>query len=91
MPDHPSGPTMRQKIFSMDLAVETVSLYLLCCAVTDAGGAITVDTLADKWNGDQLSLELELKRLEQRNIICKRAGEGQTFPIYQLVDEKRWS
>jgi predicted transcriptional regulator len=91
MPDHPAGPAMRQKIFSMDLAVETVSLYLLCCAVTDAGAAITRDTLADKWNGDRDSLEQELRRLEQRNIISRKEGEGQPSPLYQMVDEARWS
>lgn len=89
MSDHFSGPTMRQKIFSMNLDVETVSLYLLCCAVADAGAAITVEALADKWNGDQLGLKRELRRLEQKNIICKT--EGETSLSYQIVDEDQWS
>jgi predicted transcriptional regulator len=89
MPDHFAGPTMRQKIFSMDLDVETVSLYLLCCAVADTGAAITVEALAGKWNGDQIALERELRRLEQKNIICKI--KGKTAPFYQMLDEDQWS
>ena len=42
------GPAMSQKIFSMNLGVETVSLYLLCCAVADAG-ALARGT--DPWEG----------------------------------------
>lgn len=91
MPDHPAGPAMRQRIFSMELDVETVSVYLLCCALADAGATITVDTLADKWNGDQASLERELKRLEQRKIIIQTDGEGQSAPIFRMVDEKHWT
>ncbi len=89
MLDHPSGPTMRQRIFSMNLDVETVSLYLLCCAVADTGTAITVEALADKWNGDQASLAHELKRLEQKNII--RRIQGEVAPVYQIMDENQWS
>ena len=63
------GPAMRQKIFSMNLGVETVSLYLLCCAVADAGAAITRTTLEGKWNGNRTTLEQELRRLESRNIL----------------------
>jgi len=91
MPDHITGPTMRQKIFSLNLDVETVSLYLLCCAIADAGAAVTVEALADKWNGDQVSLKRELKRLEQKNIICKKQAEAGTPAQYQMVDDDQWS
>lgn len=90
MPEPIVGPTMRQKIFSLNLDVETVSLYLLCCAVADAGAAVTVEALADKWNGDQVSLKRELKRLEQKNIICKKQAEAAPAQ-YQLVDDDQWS
>ena len=91
MPEPITGPTMRQKIFSLNLDVETVSLYLLCCAVADAGAAVTVEALADKWNGDQVSLKRELKRLEQKNIICKKQAEAETPAHYQMVDDNQWS
>ncbi|GAB6907856.1 conserved hypothetical protein [Desulfosarcina cetonica] len=83
-------PAMRQKIFSMGLAVETVSLYLLCCALVDAGMPITLDALAEKWNESIGLLDRELKRLVERNIIQKRAGDDPAAVVYQLVDEKNW-
>lgn len=87
---NPGGPSINQKIFSMNLGVETVSLYLLCCAVADAGAALTQTTLAHKWNGDQTSLESELTRLEEFNILCRIDQEGQQEPTYQIMDEKNW-
>jgi hypothetical protein len=85
-----AGPIMSQKIFSMNLGVETVSLYLLCCAVTDAGAAITRTTLQEKWNSPRTSLEQELGRLEGRNILSRDHTPVQGEPVYRLVDEKQW-
>ena len=84
------GPTMRQKIFSMNLGVETVSLYLLCCAVADAGAAITRATLEGKWNGNRATLEQELRRLASRNILNSEGDDSQGEPVYRMVDEKKW-
>lgn len=84
------GRTMNQKIFSMNLGVETVSLYLLCCAVADAGAPITPTTLRDKWNGDRHSLERELMVLEERNILCREETEIKGAAAYRIVDEKKW-
>ena len=81
---------MSQKIFSMNLGVETVSLYLLCCAVADAGAAITRTTLQDKWTGDRTALERELRRMEERNILCRDDAEAQGDSVYRMVEEKRW-
>jgi hypothetical protein len=81
---------MNQKIFSMSLGVETVSLYLLCCAVADAGAAITPTILMDKWNGDRSALERELLNLEKRNILCRADAEVKNDPVYRIVDEKKW-
>jgi len=83
-------PAMSQKIFSMELGVETVSLYLLCCAVADAGAAITRSTLQEKWNGNRTALERELRRLEDRNILSSDDEEAQGETVYRMVDEKRW-
>ena len=84
------GPAMSQKIFSMNLSVETVSLYLLCCAVADTGTAITGTTLQDKWNGSRSGLEQELRRLEEKNILCRGDVKSEEDPVYQMVDEKKW-
>ena len=85
-----SGPAMSQKIFSMSLDVEAVSLYLLCCAVADRGTAITQTTLQDKWNGSPSALENELIRLQKKNILRRVEDETGGEPVYQMVDEKKW-
>ncbi|MCB2147431.1 MAG: hypothetical protein KQI81_13225 [Deltaproteobacteria bacterium] len=90
MNPHSAIPAMSQKIFSMKLGVETVSLYLLCCAVADAGAAITRSTLQEKWNGNRTALERELHRLEDRNILSGDNEEAQGETVYRMVDEKRW-
>jgi hypothetical protein len=83
-------PAMNQKIFSIDLKVETVSLYLLCCALADAGATVTTAALMDKWNDSRKALERELERLERRNIICSdNSGKGRVS-VYRMTDEKRW-
>ena len=84
------APAMSQKIFSMKLGVETVSLYLLCCAVADAGAAITRSTLQEKWNGNKTALERELRRLEDRNILSSDDEEVHGERVYRMVEEKRW-
>lgn len=90
MNSHPGGSAMSQKIFSMNLGVETVSLYLLCCAVADAGAAITQTTLQEKWNGDRNALERGLGQLEDRNILSREDVETKGEPAYRVVDEKKW-
>ncbi len=82
------GPSMSQKIFSMDLSVEAVSLYLLCCAVADTGSGITKETLAEKWNSSRAALERELRRLEEKNILGRDGTENNA--IYQILDVKKW-
>ena len=81
---------MSQKIFSMKLGVETVSLYLLCCAVADGGAAITRSTLQEKWNGNKTTLERELRRLEDRNILSSDDEEVPGERVYRMVEERRW-
>ncbi len=63
--------TMDQKIFSMDLPVEAVSLYLLCCGLVDAGATVSTKHLLSTWNGTPEELEQSLKTLEDRGILQK--------------------
>jgi len=83
-------PAMSQKIFSMDLDVETVSLYLLCCAVIDAGAAITTAALGEKWNGTQEALIRQMVRLEEMNILARKGETADGESIFVVVDEKKW-
>jgi len=83
-------PAMSQKIFSMDLDVETVSLYLLCCAVVDTGTAITRATLKEKWNGTQEELNRQIDQLEEMNILSRKGRTGNGESVFVVADEKRW-
>ena len=91
MHHHPNQPAMNQKIFSMHLDVETVSLYLLCCAVADAGAPITRSTLQEKWNGSRASLERGLDGLLSRNILCRDETSDGEEVAYRVEDEKKWA
>lgn len=86
----PQQPAMRQRIFSLGLGVETVSLYLLCCAVADTGAAITEARLLDKWNGDRTSLKRELQRLTTHDIIRRRDLSAKEEAEYCLRHERHW-
>jgi len=83
-------PAMSQKIFSLNLDVETVSLYLLCCAVVDSGTAITRATLKEKWNGTQEELNRQIDQLEEMNILFRKGRTGNGESVFVVADEKRW-
>jgi hypothetical protein len=84
------GPAMSQKIFSMDLDVETVSLYLLCWAIADAGAAVTQTSLLEKWNGNLTALEQALRQLEGKNILGRDGEDARGEPVYRIMEEKQW-
>lgn len=83
-------PAMSQKIFSMNFEVETVSLYLLCCALADAGAAITPEALEGKWTGSREALDRELKRLETRNIVTRDEATPPAHTVYRVVGDNKW-
>lgn len=90
MPPPSQPPAMSQKIFALGLDVETVSLYLLCCAVADTGAAITEERLLDKWNGDRSSLNRELQRLIDHDVIARIDAPAQAEAEYRLRPDKHW-
>jgi len=79
---------MSQKIFSMNMGVESVSLYLLCCAVVDTGSPITEETLLEKWNGNAETLKRELGYLEKRRILCREKVDR--IETFRILGEKEW-
>ena len=56
-----SASCMHQGIFSRGLPTATVSLYLLCCGLLDAGLKPTHSAISARWNAgdDQLAESLE--------------------------------
>lgn len=83
-------PAMNQEIFNLDLSVEKVSIYLICCNLSDNNTAISTKNLSSMWNGIEALLIEGLKDLEERNILRKIISDGEEKNIYQLSDVKDW-
>jgi len=86
----PGAVSMSQRIFAMDLPVEAVSLYLLCCALADAGTPITREALSDRWNGSDETLDREIASLEKRNVIGRNDADASAPASYRLMDDRTW-
>jgi hypothetical protein len=87
---HGNGPSMNQLIFRMGLSVETISLYLLCCGLVDAGKAITTRNLEQIWNDTPQSLAEGLRFLERKNILRRILFDQQDRSAYQLTGIEHW-
>jgi len=83
-------PAMNQEIFNLDLSVETVSVYLICCNLSDNNTVISTKNLSSMWNGTEALLIEGLKDLEERNILRKIISDREERNIYQLSDVKDW-
>ena len=83
-------PAMNQEIFNLDLSVETVSVYLICCNLSDNNTIISTKNLSSMWNGTEASLIEGLKNLEERNILRRIISDGEEKNIYQLSDVRDW-
>ena len=81
---------MSQKIFNLGLPVETVSAYLLCCGLEDAGETITTKHLLNIWNSSKEVLEQALGDLEEKHILQKIISDRKEKNIYKLNNEKKW-
>ena len=83
-------PSMDQRIFNLGLSKETISAYLLCCGLTDAGSPVTVSVLLEVWNTSEDLLHRSLQELVEKKIIKAILSDGQTPMVYQLEDVKEW-
>lgn len=81
---------MSQKIFNIGLSVDTVSVYLLCCSLTDSDTVISTKNLYNMWNSTKETLNTGLKDLEKRNIIRGIISDREDKTVYKLTDEKEW-
>ena len=88
LPD--SNAAMDQAIFSQGLSTITISVYLLCCGLSDAGTAVTLKTLEPVWQGSKDELMEGLETLQKRNIIIlmPTGREGQW--IYLVNPASKW-
>ncbi len=78
---------MNQKIFSLNLSVETTSVYLACCGLTDENQTVSKSALISVWSSSVESLEKSLNELIKMNILVKQSGDD---PIYLLTNESSW-
>ena len=83
-------PAMEQKIFELGLSVETISLYLICCAITDAEASITLRDIRKKWNGSEDDLVAGVETLERKGILKRIASDGETNAGFKLNDVEDW-
>ena len=90
MHTHDKTKSMDQKIFNIGLSMETVSLYLLCCGLADAGSTITKKNILGIWNGSKEELLKSLKNLEEKNILLRILSDGKEHDIYKLIDVEQW-
>ncbi|MFO7497507.1 MAG: hypothetical protein R6X05_17925 [Desulfobacterales bacterium] len=85
MPAAAEHPSMNQKIFALGLPVETVSLYLLCCALADQGTVISEANLQKVWTDSPQRLTRSLAELTARKIIEALAADA-----FRVNPPDRW-
>ena len=83
-------PCMNQKIFTLGLSVETISVYLMCCNLRDNDATISTKNLSGVWNGEEALLLEGLKDLEERNILRKIISDKEENSIFQLSHVEKW-
>ncbi|MBA3028355.1 MAG: hypothetical protein FP816_06000 [Desulfobacteraceae bacterium] len=90
MASDPIHPTRNQKIFDLGLSVETVSLYLLCCGLTDEGRRVSFKEIQSLWNSSEEALQSSLADLEKRNILRKILSDQDGHGIYGVMGPDKW-
>jgi hypothetical protein len=88
--NHDHTHTMSQKIFTLGLDTETVSVYLLCCGLADAGDLLSQKNLQSVWNGAPEALGKGLDNLKARHIIDRAISDETTDPVFRLNPDNKW-
>jgi hypothetical protein len=84
------APSRDQRIFDLNLPTETISLYLLCCGIKDAGVTLTTKNILERWNGSEEAFQKAMKELEDRNIISRILSDGDKNDAFQIKDVHGW-
>ncbi len=61
---------MDRAIFDLKISVEAASLYIVLCALMDAGQAPTLENARQKWTGTDESLLTAALELLRRGVIA---------------------
>ena len=86
---NPPG-AVSQKIFQMGLSVETVSVYLLCTGLVEAGTTLSLKNLMNIWNGTPSQLRDGLKHLEAKNVLHRIISDQADNAIYKISNPEKW-
>ncbi len=84
-------PNMDQKIFKLDFSVETVSIYLSCCGLSDINETVTAKKLSAVWNGTPESMKKSLDELENKNIVVKILSDNEENHAYKINKAEEWN
>ncbi len=90
MDNQHQSPAMSQKIFSLNLSTETVSVYLMCCGLTDAQATLSSANMLEIWNSSEASLCTGLEILERLNIVKKIISDQESHDIFVLTNTADW-
>ena len=90
MPDPSFSPSMSRKIFELGLPVETVSAYLLCCALAQEGQPAGRQNLLAVWNAAPAALDEALSELQARNILARQETGTIDGPEYRPQPATAW-
>ena len=90
MHTHDKTKSIDQKIFNIGLSMETISLYLLCCGLADAGSTISKKNILEIWNSGEEELRDCLHTLEEINILLRILSDGEEHDVYKLVGVEQW-
>ena len=77
---------MDQQIFKLGLAVETISAYLLCCALADERRPVTRASLLQVWNAAPGALDRALAELVERAFLDHSGPADE----YRILPTSAW-
>ena len=83
-------PSRNEHIFRRGLPTETVSLYLLCCGLLDAGIQATRVTLGERWNAGADQLTESLDTLLADGILTVEEGTEGSEASFIATPPDHW-
>ncbi len=79
-----------REIFNTGLSMETVSLYLLCCGLIDAGASPTLEMLRSRWNDSDEAFQECLNELLGKGILRRISGADTGQDEFRPEESTRW-
>ncbi len=81
---------IEREIFNAGLSVETISLYLLCCGLLDAGASPTLDLLRSRWNASEQKFQESLDELLAKKILFRSGADGAERTEFRPMACSEW-